>query len=1109
MISITQVVVPYGLIGVDLYLTDLIEDIVSYCQQNQQFSYNMKKHTSYGFLIDMNGRTLVHPAFPQYFNHQQQSQTQQQSSTFSSSYLIDISYLENVTEFAQIRKRMLQEDRGNATASVVLKRMKEEIKLVRQYEWINILKMYVLCLVVTYRPESNVNDVTNKKPTSPTILSSSVSSALPLSLPSFSSNAYKFGSVSSVSVAEGYDYIGYNNNKNYNNNFIQDLLYHRLDLLSPSSTINVCRYFWRLTTMGKKYGKPSLRIKLVFIIKYLTLYIYYYFYVDSMVLYLSPSAFESPFSYLHNNRMSSIADQLRTMESIMAYLKDTTGLLANPGLRPHIRRDVNMLYRAMTLLQKRHQDNRGQLRNNIIRRYIASVNGVLLIYPGCRLDTEFEPMRRPWYRKAMKHAGKIISTEPYLDAAGAGYIVTVAHTIFEGRANALHSAERDRPAAVVAIDMPYAYFYRMILETTDICRQGSPSGKGIKCLLFENEGYLIAHPTMLEVSTSTQNYRRPYEHLTHKESYLSNDILYHKSLVHKLACANYQNRTLQRYYIFNTSLNEILSNVVHGERTKYAIALVRGSNIFAAVLNSTCDGGAFCPCSTIDRECLNCGRMDQMDCECPCECPMPLRVPTVSSSPRLSTSSIPILNHHRKRKQLRTIDEGTLLEKFQPMIDILNITRQYEYCEPSLSSSLFSISRSNVGGIGMEAYSPSSSSLEEEFITVQNLATNIIDDVDNNRIVANGKLRTILLPPCFNPSCDIFESQRDCLAVVGCEWCLQDMEGESFSEPFCSLQTECFNGVLASPSPYGEIDEVELLAANHGYNPGSKQTSYSAFGPITGAIVVLSVVIGLTIYCYRYNIDTSSQEQFYLDSLQEENYGLPLSRFNFDDCQTPDEPPSGGGGNGPSGAGGGGSTPSGASGGNGERHHGSAHHGLINPADISPYHVSTGSSYRRPPNGESSDHGYSTMTPHEDSSDHQCFALAEPLLLNEKRHSRSDTVSSLSTSISSPTNKQSVHPSHSNQYPSPASYTFSPKDCKSHLTSVKRHHGYHGTELMPTSQLMAAVAQQIDGDSISVGAEDENDEKRNMLPGATHVILAPVTVHRHMESGNVTTVNET
>lgn len=45
-------------------------------------------------------------------------------------------------------------------------------------------------------------------------------------------------------------------------------------------------------------------------------------------------------------------------------------------------------------------------------------------------------------------------------------------------------------------------------------------------------------------------------------------------------------------------------------------------------------------------------------------------------------------------------------------------------------------------------------------------------------------------------------------------------------------------------------------------------------------------------------------------------------------------------------------------------------------APISPYRVST--NYRRPPGGDS-DHGYSTMTPHDDTEQQQGFA-SEPLL---------------------------------------------------------------------------------------------------------------------------------
>lgn len=48
---------------------------------------------------------------------------------------------------------------------------------------------------------------------------------------------------------------------------------------------------------------------------------------------------------------------------------------------------------------------------------------------------------------------------------------------------------------------------------------------------------------------------------------------------------------------------------------------------------------------------------------------------------------------------------------------------------------------------------------------------------------------------------------------------------------------------------------------------------------------------------------------------------------------------------------------------------------------VSPYRVPT--NYRRPPGGDS-DHGYSTMTPHEDS---ELAPYFEPLLIGKDRHS--------------------------------------------------------------------------------------------------------------------------
>ena len=190
--------------------------------------------------------------------------------------------------------------------------------------------------------------------------------------------------------------------------------------------------------------------------------------------------------------------------------------------------------------------------------------------------------------------------------------------MYEGKANALHNADRDIPVAIVAVDITLGFLYKLLLDSASYC-----SATNVKCFLMEDRGFLLSHPSILEPLTlNSKNSRRPLEHITHKESYMANDILYHRQLVEKRLCTNYINRTNQRYYLFNTSLTSVLTNRAHGERTKYQITAVPGTNVFVALLNATCDGGAFCPCSTVYRICLNCNRMEQTNFECPCECPL-------------------------------------------------------------------------------------------------------------------------------------------------------------------------------------------------------------------------------------------------------------------------------------------------------------------------------------------------------------------------------------------------------------------------------------------------------------------------------------------------------
>ncbi|XP_055922242.1 VWFA and cache domain-containing protein CG16868 [Eupeodes corollae] len=879
IVSMTHAIKHFGVIGVNLHLSYLAEDVLNY----------KNSASSYTFLIDVNGTAIVHPAL------------QQVPYLTKTPLPVDIALLENTKDFLNFRKFLLTQNEGNQNLSVAYGAAKNSTKM---YSWHRVMDMYIIC-IVTIR-STNMNGKT------------------------FVAHQARYGSVSWQ--------------KFHRTEYLApfDLLYHRIDLIPPHTP--VCRYFRQIATL------------------------------DTGTLFLSASSFQSPFIYMKNNRVNCDITKIRTVQSIMAYIKDNTGLLVNPGLLPRIRNDVSALYSVMEHLKKRHLEN-GEFKKYIIRRYAATISGVLQVYPGCILPTEFDPSRRPWFLKAMQYPGRIVVTEPYLDAGGAGYIITIAHTIFEGKANALHSSERDSPMAIIALDVTYAFFYKIILDTP-LCQEDN-----IKCILFENQGYLIAHPSMLEPVSAKKNLRRPHEHLTHKESFLANDILNHKTLVTKLACANYQNRTIQRYYLFNTSLTEVLTNVVHGERTKYKITAVWATNIFAAVLNSSCDGGAFCPCSTVDRMCLNCNRMDQTDCECPCECPMHMDPAGVEAT-------------------ADNYDGGFEL--------FYSYTHRYPYCEP-----------------------PSDTEL-------------VIDNTQSYDW-------NMVLNSCLQINCDIYITHFDCLAVMGCEWCQLDLDGNPFSSSFCTMQNLCFNGVLSSLTPYGDGEIGSAIIETQQSQP------YSAFGPVGGAIIVLCLIIGFAMYCYRQSLE-NGVDQFYVDSMQDEHYGVPLSGFNFDNIPPPDD---------------------GDIDGFGDGHAGAMNRNLINPLgnaiavpDVSPYHMSTGSSYRRPPNGES-DHGYSTMTPHEDS-EHMCFTLAEPLI-NNKRLSKSDSLS-INTSVSSPTNHNS-------------GITVDRPVSSMGIRTRSNDHRYNYT---PKNNSM--YGQTILGDCTK---ESESNQQQKMSP---HHILARVTVHRHMEA---------
>lgn len=361
---------------------------------------------------------------------------------------------------------------------------------------------------------------------------------------------------------------------------VNDLIYHRLDLIKPIS-LNYCQYYKQIVTF------------------------------DAISLHLSSKSFLSPFEHVSMKHDKNYNSQI--VQNFIAYLRDTKNLFANPGLQKNVKNEVLGIFQIMDLFKKKHLDS--EFKKYVIRRYVASPNGILEIFPGCQLNSDFEVTNRPWFVKAMEQPHKMVITEPYLDSAGADYIVSVAYAFQDQKSR---NSNNKQSVIIVSMDFTRGFFYKLLLDSLPDCNDES-----IKCFLMSDNGFLIAHPTTVEFPESMMKRRHP-EHLTHLESFVANDILMQKKFVEKISCNNYFNGTSQRFYKFNTSINEIITNIpnfANIEKTKYQIINVRDTNLFVGIINSTSEAsGAFCPCSTIDFRCLNCLRMEQIECECPCEC---------------------------------------------------------------------------------------------------------------------------------------------------------------------------------------------------------------------------------------------------------------------------------------------------------------------------------------------------------------------------------------------------------------------------------------------------------------------------------------------------------
>ncbi|XP_052072393.1 VWFA and cache domain-containing protein 1-like [Mytilus californianus] len=208
----------------------------------------------------------------------------------------------------------------------------------------------------------------------------------------------------------------------------------------------------------------------------------------------SPSVFLSPFQY---------TDKDQTAEDVSKYKRYfTTESDENPGFKNSVRPDVWATY-ELEKFWKRTKSS------HLAWRYVGTISGVMRAYPGVLLEKTYDHKKRAWFRQTVAHPETMFVTPPYDDAWGSGILISLEHTIYKRNSKQV--------TAVVGTDFPLQYFSWFIDQVYPSC-----SLPEYRCIIIEDSGFIVMHPTFKESSNKTKFEK--FNHITVEEPNLAAEL---------------------------------------------------------------------------------------------------------------------------------------------------------------------------------------------------------------------------------------------------------------------------------------------------------------------------------------------------------------------------------------------------------------------------------------------------------------------------------------------------------------------------------------------------------------------------------------------------------
>eukprot|EP00761_Pharyngomonas_kirbyi_P007059 gb/GECH01007068.1/.p1 GENE.gb/GECH01007068.1/~~gb/GECH01007068.1/.p1 ORF type:complete len:1244 (+),score=261.99 gb/GECH01007068.1/:1-3732(+) len=296
---------------------------------------------------------------------------------------------------------------------------------------------------------------------------------------------------------------------------------HHKVLKEPKS-LNFTSYYHRLDLI---YKQPSLNYlnNSLNVLKHPEEYPYTYISNEHSTVKLSPKAFCNAFSYVKSIENATSVEEMQTV--INMHRNENSGCDEGdeyrnsnytelPQVRAGVRTDIKLSQIAENVWKTTTDDR-------IVWRYLGTHRGVFRIYPGTPNNKTFEPAERVWYERSLANKDKFTISTPYLDANGAGIIITASRAIPElshhdpgpgcsgepgcpceegsecnsGVCHPLNNTcSNGNVQSVVGVDFKYNQFDKEFYKLT-----GCGDIQNVRCYLMDQHGLLAWAPQFRDV----------------------------------------------------------------------------------------------------------------------------------------------------------------------------------------------------------------------------------------------------------------------------------------------------------------------------------------------------------------------------------------------------------------------------------------------------------------------------------------------------------------------------------------------------------------------------------------------------------------------------------